>query len=36
MMPSKSQLMTVAITLGALWAINNIGALSVVKDQMNY
>lgn len=32
MVPSKSQLITIAMTLGALWAINNVGAFSPVKD----
>ncbi len=34
-MPSKSQMLTVAYTLAALWAIHNVGALSPVKEFMN-
>ncbi len=32
MLPSKTQMMTIAMTLATLWAINNVGALSPVKD----
>ncbi|AUR98304.1 hypothetical protein NVP1249A_10 [Vibrio phage 1.249.A._10N.261.55.B9] len=36
MMPSKSQMITVAMTIGVLWAIHNVGALSPVKDFLNF
>lgn len=36
MMPSKSQLMTVGLTLAVLWAVNNVGALKPVKDIMDF
>lgn len=35
-MPTKNQLMTVGLTLAALWAIHNVGALSPVKDFLNF
>ena len=35
-MPSKSQLTTVALTLVALWAIHNVGALAPAKDFLNF
>lgn len=34
MMPSKTQLMTMALTLAVIWAYNNIDALEPVKDFM--
>lgn len=35
-LPSNSQLMTVAFTLVALWAIHNVDALSPVADTLNF
>jgi hypothetical protein len=35
-MPNKSQLLTVAYTLAALWAIHNVGALKPAKDFLNF
>lgn len=35
-MPTKQQMMTVALTLGVLWAIHNVGALEPVKDFLNF
>ena len=36
MMPSKSQLITVGITLVALWAIHNVSALEPAKKFLNF
>lgn len=37
-MPSinKTMISTVVVTLGVLWAIHNVGALSPVKDFLNF
>ena len=34
-MPSKTQLMTIGMTLAVIYVINNVSALEVVKDQLN-
>ena len=36
MMPSKSQFVTMTMTLAALWAIHNVGALQPVKKFLNF
>jgi hypothetical protein len=36
MMPSKSQLVTIGMTMAALWAIHNVGALEPVKKFLNF
>ena len=36
MMPSKSQLVTVALTLAALWAVHNVELLNPVRKFMNF
>lgn len=36
MMPTKAQLITVGLTLVALWAINNVDALKPVKNLMDF
>lgn len=36
MMPSKSQLVTIGMTMAALWAIHNVGALGPVKKFLNF
>lgn len=35
-MPSRSQLITVGLTLAVLWAIHNVGALEKAKDFLNF
>jgi hypothetical protein len=35
-MPSRSQMMTVGLTLVTLWAIHNVGPLKPVKDFLNF
>lgn len=35
-MPSKSQLITVALAIGTLRAIHNVGALEPVKKFLNF
>jgi hypothetical protein len=35
-MPTKTQLLTVAYTLAALWAIHNVGALEPAKKFLNF
>lgn len=36
MMPTKSQFMTVGLTLAVLWAVHNVGALDPVRKFMNF
>jgi hypothetical protein len=35
-MPTKGQLITAALTIGALWAIHNVEALAPVKKFLNF
>jgi len=35
-MPSKTQLMTVGMTLAVLWAIHNVSALEPAKKFLNF
>ncbi len=35
-MPTKTQMVTVAFTLAALWAIHNVDALKPAKDFLNF
>lgn len=35
-MPTKSQLVTVGLTLAVLWAVHNVDALAPAKKFMNF
>ena len=35
-MPTKSQLVTVGLTLAVLWAVHNVDALAPIKNLMNF
>jgi len=36
MLPSKTQLITIGMTLAALYAIHNVDALKPAKDALNF
>ena len=36
MMPSKGQMVTIGMTLVALWAVHNVSALEPVKKFLNF
>ena len=36
MMPSKTQMTTILITVGLLWAVHNVGALDPVRKFLNF